>query len=631
MGVPFTIRATYTVLDSGTMRQTFQITNTTGTSDLITGITINTLGLSTPAISNSFSCVSSNLGPPCSYADINNIVVYSNYGSGQWAVWDNAPSAPGGIKDHEFSNACTIAVGSCVGGITGSLTLAGGQTATFSYTLRFTADPALSINKLAPEAFSAYRAAFPDLVKHPDRRPISAWFMSDNGHKCATNPRGWFNMNSPCLDVFAGRNYNAFQSVVGGQADTIVADMLSRPVQPQGIVLWDMQGQEFKQPESYIGDPRVGTYGYAPEMFMALPQTGAGPCTIGQSCGTCATSSMSALDIAVCKFKTAGYAVGTTLRPQHLEFVPSLPSTCSYNSNADFIEYLILTGGIYANAGYRCQADGTWSSPSPQGNGGQTSFQTNDIASVVAELGAKVAYAHTKWGMTLFYADSTVWSGGSPMQAEVWRQMQTLWPDCIFMPEEAPIGAYGAAIPYNDPGGAFSSKITPALNRYAYPNGNLAFAINSCLSATTGCFYPSQSIFEAGQQIGDIQIINILPQTGSTNMAIFESMVLAARSGSAAVEVQDPDSRTLYRFSGSPATVQGKYPVKMRVYFAPNAYGLPTSAVYCENGQIDGGGMCLLSLAEMTVSQIRYYDFSGNLVSSEGIADLVPSKLQDIR
>ncbi len=42
--------------------------------------------------------------------------------------------------------------------------------------------------------------------------------------------------------------------------------MNGRAVRPQGILIWDIEGQEFVHPTTYIGDPRVFESGYAPEM-----------------------------------------------------------------------------------------------------------------------------------------------------------------------------------------------------------------------------------------------------------------------------------------------------------------------------------------------------------------------------
>ena len=45
-----------------------------------------------------------------------------------------------------------------------------------------------------------------------------------------------------------------------------VSQMNALPVRPQGIIVWDLEGQEFIHPTTYIGDPRALGAGYAPEM-----------------------------------------------------------------------------------------------------------------------------------------------------------------------------------------------------------------------------------------------------------------------------------------------------------------------------------------------------------------------------
>ncbi len=84
----------------------------------------------------------------------------------------------------------------------------------------------------------------------------------------------------------------------------------SRPVQPQGIIIWDLEGQEFIQPTTYVGDPRVLSQGYAPEMDATADQLFA-------------------------VFRNAGLKVGITLRPNYLQWgkAADMPATCHYDSN----------------------------------------------------------------------------------------------------------------------------------------------------------------------------------------------------------------------------------------------------------------------------------------------------------
>jgi hypothetical protein len=82
------------------------------------------------------------------------------------------------------------------------------------------------------------------------------------------------------------------------------------------------------------------------------------------------------------------------------------------------------------------------------GIGDQMSY--TDVASVVAELANKVSYANTRWGATVFYVDSTVWSGGAPLLPAIWQQLQSMFPNCLFMPEESTDATYAYTAPYHD-------------------------------------------------------------------------------------------------------------------------------------------------------------------------------------
>ncbi len=102
----------------------------------------------------------------------------------------------------------------------------------------------------------------------------------------ATNPRGY--LNDLTIDV---SDVSGFASRILRQAQAILTLIQSRPIQPQGIIIWDLEGEEFIQPTTYIGDPRALAQGYAPEMNAAA-------------------DSLFAL------FRNAGLKVGLTLRPQ---------------------------------------------------------------------------------------------------------------------------------------------------------------------------------------------------------------------------------------------------------------------------------------------------------------------------
>jgi hypothetical protein len=224
-----------------------------------------------------------------------------------------------------------------------------------------------------------------------------------------------------------------------------------------------------------------------------------------------------------------------------------------------------------------------------------------------------VAYAHSRWGTTLYYVDSAVWEGGSPLPAAVFAALQQAYPDCLFMPEQSYIGTLAAAIPYSAPNGSFNALFTPETWRFAYPNGAQVTNISNCSAGA--CWTADSPSFDIGQKIGDIAMYSAPFQLSAAELTNIEGMIMQARNEAGTVIVTDSTSGADYTFTGTPATIY-KYPVKMRVYFADSAADLAASQTFCENGGLLGTNSCTLNLAGLGMAQIRYYDFEGNLIAS---------------
>jgi hypothetical protein len=395
-------------------------------------------------------------------------------------------------------------------------------------------------------------------------------------------------------------NIPAFTSAVMAQAQSILSSIQTRPVQPQGIVIWDVEGQEFAQPTSYIGDPRVlapcpvisGPCGYAPEMNATADQVFA-------------------------LFRNAGLKVGVALRPDYLQWGPAanLPTTCNSNASPAFIDYYVAVDAPFLQKFYACFAANTWTLV-PTGNGWQTVYQKSQVQQVINLLLAKVAYARARWGTTLYYVDSTVWNGGAVMTADIFRALQTAYPDSLFMPEQSYVGTMAVAIPYATIGGALSTPYSQAVWRYAYPSGAQVTNISNC-AGNQACWSSNALNFAIGQRIGDIAIYSEPQQLSPVELNTIENMILHARKEAGSITVTDFSTGTAYSYTGTPATIYPQYPVKMRVYFADTAADLPSSTTFCENGSWMGTNSCMLNLTGLTVAQIRYYDFEGNLVVTE--------------
>src|SRR5580658_7814792 len=122
----------------------------------------------------------------------------------------------------------------------------------------------------------------------PDRRPIGSIFLADYSHRSARNPRGWF--NDPGFDALGDGGTERFRKALLAYADRAI-DVL-KAVNAQGMIVWDLEGEEFPQRTSFIGDPRQ-LQALAPEMAPVA-------------------------DEFFRRFRDAGFRVGMTIRPQQL-------------------------------------------------------------------------------------------------------------------------------------------------------------------------------------------------------------------------------------------------------------------------------------------------------------------------
>ena len=565
----FTLTVTYSVPSPNTIEAQMVFRNNSATNTVVLA-GVSTLGVQLPFIAGTPSSQSVNNTNP---------VAAVNFGTGQFAVWTGTPGANTSLVETcGWINVCK-----------NSTQLTGvqpGQTLNASTFLRFSADTTQSTFALAPEAYTAFQNAYPYIVNWPDRRPIFAWFMSDYNHHSATNPRGY--LNEPSLNA---SNIPAFTSSVMTVAQQIVTAIKARPVQPQGIIVWDVEGQEFVQPTSYIGDPRVLGEGYSPEMNATADQ-------------------MFAL------FKSAGLKVGVTLRPNYMQWGPlaSLPSTCNSNAITAFDDYYVAVDQPFQQKFYACLAPNTWTLV-PSGNGWQTNYQGIQVQLVTNLLLAKVAYARARWGTTLYYVDSTVWYGGAPITADIFRSLQQAYPDSLFIPEQSYIGTMAVTMPYATPNGSENAAFSPPTWRQIYPNGAQVTNMSNC-SGNFAC-WTTQGYgagFDIGQKIGDIAMYSVPTQMSAGQLSTIENMILQARSEAGTVIVTDSSTGRMYTYTGSPATVYAPYPVKMRVYFAATISGMHGSTTFCENGGLLGTNSCTLNLSGLRLSEVRYYDFEGNVI-----------------
>jgi hypothetical protein len=122
----------------------------------------------------------------------------------------------------------------------------------------------LFVAVLVRKCGSTFPESVPLTLDWNDRRPIGAIYLARGNTKWALNPRGWF--NDPKFDVFSTGGRKVFETRLMKYGDDSIA--LLKAMNAQGVIVWDIEGQEFAHPESsYVGDPML-LFRIAPEMEL---------------------------------------------------------------------------------------------------------------------------------------------------------------------------------------------------------------------------------------------------------------------------------------------------------------------------------------------------------------------------
>ena len=187
--------------------------------------------------------------------------------------------------------------------------VAPGATDLFQISLRFGAAGSTTAS-LVSDIYARYATAFPSQLQWADRRAVGTLFLSSAAIGSATNPRGWF--NDPTIDVTNAAGVAKLKTQVLAFADASIAILKS--MNAQGMITWDIEGQQYPHATSYVGDPRMFAT-LAPEM------TGIA-------------------DAYFQKFKDAGFRLGVCIRPQQLTVSPD-GTTAQQNDVADPTQLLI--------------------------------------------------------------------------------------------------------------------------------------------------------------------------------------------------------------------------------------------------------------------------------------------------
>jgi hypothetical protein len=162
-----------------------------------------------------------------------------------------------------------------------------GGTLEFKLGFRFGPSDATTY-QLAGDIYQRFASTFPYTLQWSDHRPIAQLFLTSYNGTYATNPRRWFGDST--VDTTTPAGIAAFQQRVLAYADQAVA--ICKAGNAQAAITWDIEGEQFPQATSYIGDPRLVST-MAPEIDPVL-------------------------DAYFKKFTDAGIKIGMTLRPQQL-------------------------------------------------------------------------------------------------------------------------------------------------------------------------------------------------------------------------------------------------------------------------------------------------------------------------
>lgn len=147
------------------------------------------------------------------------------------------------------------------------------------------------LGQTVTQIFPNYRAMTREFTRMelnwPDRRPIGMIFMAHPARNWKTNPRGYNFGRGEKHDVFNEEGLAIFRKELLEYADRNIEILKANNA--QGVIVWNLEGEEKPHQISYVGDPRVLPQ-VAPEMERFA-------------------------DEFMGKFKAAGLKTGLTLRP----------------------------------------------------------------------------------------------------------------------------------------------------------------------------------------------------------------------------------------------------------------------------------------------------------------------------
>jgi hypothetical protein len=262
------------------------------------------------------------------------------------------------------------------------------------YSLRFSVNGPITF-AAAREVLDNFARRYPLTFKWDDRRPIGMMFLATSGvqgQQQKVNPRRWMVVvDGGRFDITTPEGKIQFRQGLLKWADNSIKIHLEAGA--QGMVTWDIEGQEFPS-ATFYGEPHlIGEL--APEMEEEVEVTFI-------ENGQPKMMKMLLVDAYFRKFRDAGLRTGVCLRPQDLKFRP----------NGD--PYQAVTSG-------------------------EEAYQ---------DMKEDLEYAKKRWGCTLFYIDSTVdYKAKGSLDPELFMRLQQEHPDVLLMPENQTLRYYTCSAP----------------------------------------------------------------------------------------------------------------------------------------------------------------------------------------
>ena len=196
--------------------------------------------------------------------------------------------------------------------------IAPGGSDQFRMSLRF-GPVGSTITTLGSDVLKSYASAYPQTLNWPDRRSIGMVVLATAATGWSTNPRGW--LLDPTIDVTSPQGLAAFKTRILNLAKGSVSILQS--MNSQGAITWDIEGEQFTHPTTYIGDPRV-TAQLAPEMDAIA-------------------------DAYFKTFRDAGLKVGVCIRPQRLVLAAGKTPDQQVATDMNEVLQLLIAKAKYAH------------------------------------------------------------------------------------------------------------------------------------------------------------------------------------------------------------------------------------------------------------------------------------------